>query len=103
MKTIRIFILSLLLCTLCGGIAFAQTAADTTTELHRQQADIKVKNGAVEIYNTTDTPIEVAVFAITGTLVRQETLDSGDSVSIDLSAGYYIIKAGAVSKRVAVK
>lgn len=102
-KTIRIYILSLLLC-LCGGVvAVAQSAAENATVQVEQHASIKALNGAVEIDNATGKAVDVAVFAITGSLVKQVTIDSGESLRIELPSGYYIVKAGDTLKRVAVR
>ena len=72
-KTIRIYILSLLLCQCGGVVAVAQSAAENATVQVEQHASIKALNGAVE------------------------------SLRIELPSGYYIVKAGDTSKRVAVR
>lgn len=103
MKTIRIYILSLLLCLGGGEVVVAQTAAETATAQIEQHATIKARNGAVEIDNATDKAVDVTVFAITGALVKQQTISSGENLRIELPSGYYIVKAGDTSKRIAVK
>lgn len=95
--------MSLLLCLCGGGMAVAQSAAENATMQVEQHASIKALNGAVEIDNATDKAIDVAVFAITGSLVKQTTIASGESLRIELPSGYYIVKAGDTSKRVAVR
>lgn len=93
-----------MLLSLSGGAAFAaQSAAENAIEQTEHNINITAKEGGVEIDNNSDTPVEVAVFAITGTLVKQLTADSGERVRIELPSGYYIVKAGNTSKRIAVK
>ena len=41
--------------------------------------------------------------AITGTVVKHIQVAPGDKVTLDLSAGYYIVKVDRYSTRVAVK
>ena len=53
--------------------------------------------------NPGNDEIEVRVFAITGVLAAQCTVAAGESVVIELSAGYYIVRAAAVAKRVVVR
>ena len=103
MKRIRTYIFAMLLC-LSGGATFAaQSAAENAIEQTEHNINITARAGGVEIDNNSDTPVEVAVFAITGTLVKQLSADSGERVCIELPSGYYIVKAGNTSKRIAVK
>ena len=103
MKYIRILLMALSL----GSISFASSLhAMPSTEVSlpsEEQPEIAVRASEVGVENPTSAPIEIAVFSITGTMVKSTTLDSGDSCSIELPSGYYIIKAGNLTRRVAVK
>lgn len=66
------------------------------------QPQIKVLPGRIEISVAGDEPHQVAIYALTGQVVKTLTLTSGVT-SIDLPAGYYIVKCDRVSCRVVVK
>lgn len=104
MKSIRIYLAALLLC-LAGGVYCHADATENmpVQELAQQQASIEIQSGSVKVINSSDAPVDVAVFAITGTVVKQACVDAGDELTIELPAGYYIVKAGSSARRVAVK
>lgn len=64
---------------------------------------VKVLDGAVVIDNPTSETVEVTVYAITGSVVRNERLDANSEERFELPSGYYIVKVGKLSKRVAVR
>lgn len=64
---------------------------------------IKVLRGAIEVYQPADGTLEVTVYALTGRIVANGDVPPGESVVIELPPGYYIVKAGHTSQRVAVK
>lgn len=68
-----------------------------------QEPEILVSRQGVEVKNPGNDEIEVRVFAITGVLATQCAVAAGESVVIELSAGYYIVRAAAVAKRVVVR
>lgn len=66
------------------------------------QPTVKVLNGHVEIYLPGDEARQVAIYALTGQLVKSLTVQPGVSV-IELPAGYYIVKCDRLSQRVIVR
>lgn len=77
-------------------------AADTQETVEAPQPTVRVVSGAVEIANPTDTAVETVVFAITGAVVKQSTVAPGDTQHIDLAGGYYIVRIGRTSHRIAI-
>lgn len=105
MKTLKaILIVALLLMTGGGVAAFA--ADDSARNIAQEvvhQTVIKVKGGSVEIENSSDEEIQVVIYGITGQVVKSFAAQPGDVTAVDLTAGYYIVKAGNVTRRVAVR
>lgn len=104
MKALRtLLIASLLLVTGGGAIAFAasEDARQVGQELV-QQTTIRVRSGCVEIENNGGAEIQVVVYGITGSVVKSQSVQPGVTV-IDLSAGCYIVKAGNITRKVAVR
>lgn len=102
-KLLRLYILAIALCLAgAGTIAHAAVGDDVAQEVVQQPA-VRVIQGAVEVSNTADDTLDVTVFAITGTVVKQLQIPAGETVTLELPAGYYIVKAGKLSRRVAVK
>lgn len=64
---------------------------------------ISVTRQGVAVQNPGDETIEVKIFAITGILASHSRLEPGQTVEIELKAGYYIVRAGDVAKRVVVR
>lgn len=100
MKTITAYIIVLLLCLGAGaGISYggavdAETAVETT---------VKVDAGNIIVDNPTEQPVEVLVYSITGSLVRNTKAPAGERLYIDVPSGIYIVKAGTSTKRIAVR
>lgn len=68
------------------------------------EATVEVRSAAVEVTNSGSEAMEVAIYAVTGRLVRQATVGAGAAELFELPAGYYIVKAGsAPAVRVLVK
>lgn len=107
MKQIRLYISALILASglACGtqAVALPATGGDAAREFAQAQPAVRVMHGAVEVSNPCDCSIDVTVFAITGTIVKQLQIPAGETLTLELPAGYYIIKAGKLSTRVAVK
>lgn len=105
MKTLKTILLTVLLLLAGGGIA-AFAADDSARNIGQevvQQAVINVKGGSVEIENCSDEEIQVVVYGITGQVVKSFAAQPGGVTVVDLTAGYYIVKAGNVTRRVAVR
>lgn len=63
---------------------------------------VKVVHGSVEINIPGDDACQVYVFAITGQLVKSLVAQPGVT-TIDLPAGYYIVKCDKFSQRVIIR
>ena len=63
---------------------------------------VKATPCGVEIENSAAEPCTVVVVALTGQVVARLDAPSGTS-SIELPAGYYIVRAGTATAKVAVK
>ncbi|MDE7387327.1 MAG: T9SS type A sorting domain-containing protein [Muribaculaceae bacterium] len=62
--------------------------------------DISVRDGYV--YITTSKPVTVKIFSILGQLIAQKNLQPGTSRTRIASRGIYILKAGAVTRRITI-
>ncbi len=79
----------------------AQPAAQA--EMQREPAvKVKAVSGGVEIDNAEAEPCAVVVVALTGQVAARAEAPSGVS-TIDLRPGYYIVRAGTVTAKVAVR
>lgn len=72
-------------------------------EVSEPQPDIKLTENGITITNNGTNDVEVYVFAITGMQVKQLTLNAESSAEINLAPGYYIVRIGKLSRRIAVK
>lgn len=105
MKTFKTILLTALLLLAGGGVS-TYASGDSAQHIGQevvQQAVINVKGGSVEIENSSDEEIQVVIYGITGQIVKSFAAQPGDVTAVDLSAGYYIVKAGNVTRRVAVR
>lgn len=94
-----------LLCAALMASPFASVAAETqsTEVVARQDApQVKVHAGGISIELPGDEPQHVQIYALTGQVVKQFDAAPGQTV-VDLPAGYYIVRVGAVTIKVAVK
>ncbi len=81
--------------------AFALQPAMTSQSVSAQPT-VKVHPGRVEINVPGDEPKQVVIYSLTGQVIKSFTAQPGVT-SIDLSAGYYIVKCERTSTRVVVK
>ena len=105
MKILRTVITALAI-GLAAAAPVALSAADNaaySAEFKAQRPSVKVLTGGVKIDNPSLVAVDVTVFAITGTVVKHIQVAPGDKVTLELSAGYYIVKVDRYSTRVAVK
>lgn len=100
MKTITAYIISLLLCLSVGaGIGYCGPVEAETA----QETSVKADAGNIVVDNPTDRSVDVLVYTITGSLLRNTQAPAGDRLYLDVPSGIYIVKAGNTTKRVAVK
>ncbi len=103
MKKISAYILSLALGLAVGaGVAFGGSVPAEPMRVE-STVSVKVQGGTVTVDNPTDESVDVAVFAITGTVVRHVTVEPGCNAEIELSAGIYVVRAGKHSQKVAIR
>lgn len=76
-----------------AGVAQDSGAGDVT---------VRPVAGGVEIAVSSDEPVEVTVWDITGQAVVRVSAASSAVTRIDLPRGCYIVRAGTVTKRIAV-
>lgn len=93
--------------TVCLGLAVAQTgfalpAPRPSVEIAASEVSINVKVNGVEIEVADDATHQVTVYAITGQVVKQFTVESG-TTAVELPAGCYIVRVDGLSKRVVVR
>lgn len=85
------------MCLLAGIPSAGAVVADEKTPV-----ELSVRKGVVKVSNLGDETLEVYVYAITGALVSKFPVEPGSEETIELSTGYYIVKAGNVTRRVAI-
>lgn len=60
-------------------------------------------SGGIELRNNTAEAQRIFIYTITGQMLRSLTIEPGQTLSVDLPAGYYIIKTPDHSRRVLVR
>lgn len=81
----------------------AGQARHDRVEVSQQGVSIEVTRSGIEIASNTTETAAVTVYTITGSAVKTVYVQAGDRVSIDLPAGYYIVKTPQRSVRVLVR
>lgn len=64
---------------------------------------IKVRAAGVDIVVDGDMSVQVVIYAITGQQVTAVKAPAGQTTSIDLPAGCYIVRAADASQRVVIR
>lgn len=77
-------------------------SADGDRHIEAAKPTIRVVSGQVEISVPGDRDVRVYVYALTGQLVKNVDARPGVT-TVDLPAGYYIVKCGHLSQRVVVR
>ena len=85
-----------------GGFSAFALQPTTISQTASAQPSVKVFPGRIEISVPGDEPRQVVVYSLTGQVIKSFTAQPGVT-SIDLSAGYYIVKCERTSTRVVVK
>jgi hypothetical protein len=103
MNAFRISILAIVLAaSACGvGTARAMEVPGASVEVVSQPT-VKVVGSQVEITLNGDEARQVVVYALTGQVVKTVTIQPGVT-TIELPAGYYIVKCDRLSQRVIVR
>lgn len=93
------------LCAVLMAAPCTVIGADTpsTEVVARQDApQVKVRAGGISIELPGDASLHVQIYALTGQVVKQFDAAPGQTL-VELPAGYYIVRVGAVTVKVAVK
>lgn len=81
----------------------AEPARQDLGEVSQQGVSVEVTHSGIEIASNTSETTAVTVYTITGTAVKTVYVQPGNRVTIDLPAGYYIVKMPQRSVRVLVR
>lgn len=93
----------LLISTVAAPCAVAADTSDGRPQVEvAVQPVVKVHNGRVEISIAGNESRQVYVYSLTGQLVKSVNAQPG-TTSIELPAGYYIVKCDRLSQRVIVR
>ena len=93
----RIYAIALAFSILAGIPAAAVAPASVSSAVK-----IVVRKGVVKVANTGDKTLGVYIYAITGALVSEFSVEPGAEETVELPSGYYIVKAADTVRRVAV-
>lgn len=101
----RLIIILLAVSSICFGADAASAWERTGGKVSLERVDgeapeVRVSEGYV--YITTTRPVTVKVFSILGQLISQETIQPGISRFRLPSRGIYILKVGAMTKRITI-
>lgn len=103
MKRILRSILFALTILAAPAAVVAGQARHDRVEASQQGVTVEVTHSGIEIASNTSESAAITVYTITGTAVKTVYIQSGDRVTIDLPAGYYIVKTPQRSVRVLVR
>lgn len=67
------------------------------------EATLSSQNSELIISNSSEASMKFYVFSITGQMVKSVEVGGGDSVTVELPAGWYIVKCSLWSKKIVVK
>ena len=66
------------------------------------EVKVNVTDNGVEIILTGENSLELTIYALTGQILKSQTVTPGVT-SIDLSRGYYIVRNGREAKRIVIR
>lgn len=82
--------------------AFDETERQSIEQEMSKCPELKILNNSIEIVVSDDKDHTVAVYALTGQVIKNIVVSEG-STSIDLNSGYYIVKIDDTAKRVIIR
>ena len=87
-----------------GAPAYADDSAVQEMSIAVELPAHQVKPGShcIEIVIADDSNHQIAIYALTGQVVKQFSVAPGNTV-VDIAPGYYIVRIDGLSKRVVVK
>lgn len=75
--------------------------SDVTESISVSNVKISVTDNGIEIRLTGEEPMDLTVYAITGQIVKSQSIEPG-VVPVDLPRGYYIVRIGREAKRIVI-
>lgn len=86
------------------AVPAAAQAEDTTAKeaIEQETPTVKAQPGGIVIEVCDQEGTHVMIYALTGQVVKQFDVPQGSTV-VDLPTGYYIVRIGQTTKKVAVK
>ena len=109
MKSLRKYILPLSVAyvmlfppVVSAGASASPEPAATAQNDFATEISISVSGSHILIANSGQQSCHVIIYALTGQVVKNITANTG-TTSIELPAGYYIVKCGNVTKRVVLR
>lgn len=81
----------------------APVAVRMSPDRESPAAIIRVEGSTLSITPAGEEAVNVSVYALTGQIVKQLELSPGETASVELNKGIYIVKAGKHSQRVIVR
>lgn len=97
------FLLAIFLFTAPTAVAASgATVGSVSEEVSSPAPEIKIIGHGIEIEIADDAEHQVMVYALTGQMVKSTVATYG-TTSIELSAGYYIVKVDRITKRVIIR
>lgn len=101
-QLLRSFLFALMLSAVPAAIMAAPARGDIS-EVTQQGVSVEVTHSGIEISSAASETTAVTVYTITGSVVKTFYVQAGTRVTIDLPAGYYIVKTPQRSVRVLVR
>lgn len=81
----------------------ASAGVNDAIEAAAPQASVAVVHGGVEVGNPAEQEADLAVYAITGQLVKHTRIPAGATMHIELPSGCYIVRVDGLSRRVVIR
>ena len=101
-KALFIFLTSLVLSCAATVSAYAVTS-ELETEVEESAPELNFTPEGISISNPGTEAVEVFIYAITGVEVTHFTVSQQSVQEINLASGYYIVRIGKLSHRIAIK
>lgn len=100
------YILTALMLVLAAGLQ--ASAANASMRLEQQSvtsesSSVHIVAGHVVLSVNGSQPVNFAIYAITGQLVKAVTVSPGSSLAVDLPRGIYVVKGDNWAKQIVVK
>lgn len=100
------YILTALIFILAAGLQ--ASAADASMRIEQQNVtpeatSVQIVAGRVELSANGSQPVNFAIYAITGQLVKTVIVPPGTSMTVDLPKGIYVVRGDNWAKQIVVR